>query len=213
MNTANELTQVLSIRRISSLGFGTKVAVRVEHEGRVRTLALGRDEPIEGLGHAGARAIRDAIEEYEDAWDALDVEGRMRLLWQETNEHLVYRTRRTEEAILSAVPEVRRAQETDRRQAADTSDLLEAVERENKVERERTMLLEFIQLVLGNSVLHRWEREDENAEFLALHERNLREQADGEADGEAEGSAPRRTVWSSNAKLIDPNQPSQRRND
>ncbi|MEQ8719654.1 MAG: hypothetical protein RID81_00185 [Sandaracinaceae bacterium] len=211
MNTANERTRILSIRRVSSLGFGTKVAVRVEHEGRVRTLALGRDEPIEGFGRAGARVIRDAIEEYEDAWDALDTEGRMRLLWQETNEHIVYRARRTEEAILAAVPEVRRAQETEPPQAADTSDLLEAVEREGKVESERAELLGFIQLVLGNSVLHRWEREDENAEFLALYERNLHDEQGGA--GETGTAAEGRTVWSSNSKLIDPNQPSQRRND
>jgi len=211
MNTHSDTTRILSIRRVGSLGFGTKVAVRVEHEGRVRTLALGREDAIEGFGRAGARAIRDAIEEYEDAWDALDTEGRMRLLWQETNEHLAYRTRRTEEAILAAVPEVRRAQETEPPQAADTSELLEAVERESKVERERAALLGFIQLVLGNSVLHRWEREDENAEFLALYEGNLRDEREGAVE---EGASPEgRTVWSSNSKLIDPNQPSQRRND
>ena len=108
------------------------------------------------------------------------------------------------------MPEVRRAQETEPRQAADTSDLLEAIERERKADDERTALLDFIRLLLGNSVLHRWEREDENAHFLAEHERALREQAGGETEA---GSAPRRTVWSSDSKLIDPNQPSQRRND
>lgn len=210
MNTHSEGTRILSIHRVGSYGFGTSVAIRVEHEGRVRTLSLGRDDAVEGFGRAGARTIREAIEQYEDTWTALDLEARMRLLWQEANEHLAHRVARSEAAILAAVPEVRRAQETEPRQAADTSDLLEAIERERKADDERTALLDFIRLVLGNSVLHRWEREDENAEFLAEHERALCEQAGGETEA---GSTERRAVWSSNAKLIDPNLPSQRRND
>mgnify|MGYP000162097692 CR=1 FL=1 len=206
MNTPSEGAKILGIRRVGSHGFGTAVAIRVEHEGRVRTLILGRDDAIEGFGRAGARAIRDAIEQYEDVWSALDLEGRMRLLWQEANEHLAHRTERTEDAILAAVPEVRRARDTEPPQAADTSDLLQAIERERKADDERSALLDFIQLVLGNSVLHRWEREDENARFLAEHERALREQESG---SDIEG----RTVWSSNSKLIDPNLPSQRRKD
>ena len=118
MNTPSEGAKILGIRRVGSHGFGTAVAIRVEHEGRVRTLILGRDDAIEGFGRAGARAIRDAIEQYEDVWSALDLEGRMRLLWQEANEHLAHRTERTEDAILAAVPEVRRARDTEPPQAA-----------------------------------------------------------------------------------------------
>jgi len=160
---------VVNPRRIRRGAVLTLVLSDGEHEEvRVSDHGDNLDEyagTFNGYGSNGARMIREAAAAYLEAFRALDPESRAKQLLAEAD---AYRDRchlRLREAITATAAELAEDGGDDRG-GLDVSAVERALKREDAAYEARSALYNHLELIFGEHLRARWEREEEAAETL-----------------------------------------------